>query len=263
MTKTYFLHIPKTGGQSFFHALRQVFDEDRVCPCDILPDVRRFTQEGLQQFELYGGHLGYNFGGLLDGEVRYMTMLREPISRTLSHIGHIRRDSQNSLYAESQLPIAEFLALDDAREMLSDVQTYMIASELGYAGKTLKPGYTQRLPTKPLPGRTPSKAPVMRTMRRTLDHLDTAGIIEQACDRLAAMDFVGLTDRFDESLELAADRLNRGPLLMAGLNQGGSSKPRPEEVTPDVIEMIKSVNQMDTAVYSYGQTLFAQRRAAA
>ena len=30
MSKTYFLHIPKTGGQSFFKSLRAVFPDDRV-----------------------------------------------------------------------------------------------------------------------------------------------------------------------------------------------------------------------------------------
>ncbi len=260
MIKTYFLHIPKTGGQSFFHSLRQAFADDLVCPCDILPDVRKFTQEALQQFELYGGHLGYNFGGLLDGEVRYMTVLREPVSRTLSHIGHIRRDRQNLLHKESQLPIIEFLALDDAREMLSDVQTYMIAADLGYADKILKPGYSARLPKKPIPGRAPSKAPLMRTMRRTLEHLDTQGIIDQAKRRLAAMSFIGLTERLNESVQFAASCLGRGPLSPVELNIGSSSKPRPEELTPDAIEMITSINRMDFALYEYGQSLFAQRQ---
>jgi hypothetical protein len=100
----FFLHVMKTGGTAFVFNLLQNFgpgevypaDADKRQPGDLLPYVSIAHLVGLsperrRQIKMYTGHFPFVACELLGVEVRTLTLLRDPVERSLSVLKHFKR----------------------------------------------------------------------------------------------------------------------------------------------------------------------------
>jgi hypothetical protein len=100
----FFLHVMKTGGTAFVFNLLQNFgpgevypsDTDKAQPGDLLPYVSigrllAVPPERRRAIRIYTGHFPFVACELLGIELRTLTMLRDPVERTLSVLKHFQR----------------------------------------------------------------------------------------------------------------------------------------------------------------------------
>jgi len=114
-----FIHIPKTAGSTLRHLLRCAFGAQH---CDVkIPTHRRAVRNwvGARDIALarkvypdlcgIAGHRVISFEGLADAveELRFFTVLREPIGRSISHFGYIHRHLNESLTREHLVAFLE------------------------------------------------------------------------------------------------------------------------------------------------------------
>ena len=107
----FFIHLMKTGGSSFRHTLRQNFSSGEVFPdpdydemrtaylhvsaLDQLSDARR------SGIAAVAAHFPFYATNLVDGPLFKLTVLRDPVERTISHLKHSKRHNQR--HSESSL----------------------------------------------------------------------------------------------------------------------------------------------------------------
>jgi hypothetical protein len=226
------IHIPKTAGTS----LKSMFA--RAYPRDTLTDAGNYlrSERGvaaklksarLAKGRVTVGHVPYGLAREhLPSETRYVTFLREPVERVLSHYyGHIRRTQRNV-----RLGVPTAASLEEALDMgipeLNNLATRLLCSD-------------------PSP---------MRDLRSTA--------LEEAESNLRDFAFVGITERFDEST-LLLQRTLKIPAVPYERQHVGVARVQQEDIPAEQRKRILEMNSLDLQLYELGSTLFEAAAAAA
>jgi hypothetical protein len=88
-----FQHIPKTAGTSIASLLKKQFSEEHsfICGKDgVLNDFIALNQKDRNSIKLMIGHVDFGIHDYFDDASSYITFLREPVDRVLSHYYFIR-----------------------------------------------------------------------------------------------------------------------------------------------------------------------------
>jgi hypothetical protein len=97
----FFVHVMKTGGSTFTQHIQANFAEDEVYPPStpdlarmydyyLVDNLRTLDPEARRRIRAYVGHFPYVASKLVDADVT-LTLLREPVARTVSFLKHCRR----------------------------------------------------------------------------------------------------------------------------------------------------------------------------
>jgi len=242
----YFLHIPKTAGISFKTLLASHFEPDRVFPSYFIDDVVVTSPEKLANYQLLAGHFLYSFHLLLPRMPLYLTLLRDPIERSLSQYAHVKRDPHHSLHKKARLQsLLEFIYDPATRPLVENFQTHYL---------TLNVDPRQIALTS-----TPDELPHLRTqkMLETMRPSDLSDfeLLELAKSRLNACAFVGLTERFNDSLALLSYIFGWHPISALQLNTS-SNRLNAAEISAEELTAIRECTQLDAALYTYAEMLF-------
>lgn len=103
--KIFFLHIPKTAGQSVHQALIGSFGNKKVCPARVNDQLRQYSLAELDKYTVFSGHLDWRILDCLSGKKYVFTILREPLERILSFYFFLRNEAtrlQNDLDREDR-----------------------------------------------------------------------------------------------------------------------------------------------------------------
>jgi len=192
-----------------------------------LAQLRALSQDQRDRLRLIYGHMQYGIHDAFSHSVGYLTLLRDPVARSISDYyfvkkeppSHYLHEQANSLSLEAYLAYRASIARDN-------VQTRLLS------------GLWDTVPFKP----------------------ENANMLERAKYNLRQhFVMVGLTEKFDESLLLLKRILGLRNVYYKPKNVA-PSRPRTDSLPEETLEAVRYYNQSDLALLRYGQELFAEQR---
>ena len=221
-----FLHIPRTGGSTLLRLLDRQYGGEAVLKAHdaVSADVvARLHAERPARTRVIAGHFYYGVHSRLAASCRYMTFLRDPVERVVSHYHFVRSRPGHYLHAAAAtMSLPEYVESCGAAEPNND-QTRLLAGE-------------EMLPSDG----TASDAMLP--------------IAKQNLDSHAA---VGLTDAFDASIVVMQRVFGWGRPFYVLENR--SDRKRGDRLPPDVGDLIRIRNALDLELYEHARELFRRR----
>src|SRR5438552_2491662 len=106
-----FLHIPRTAGTTFVRILERQYGAGAVLDLydsTVGDRVAALTSGDMEHLRVVAGHFSFGAHRHLPGSCRYVTFLRDPVERVVSHYYFVRRQPEHYLHpAASTLSLAE------------------------------------------------------------------------------------------------------------------------------------------------------------
>jgi hypothetical protein len=251
-TPLYFMHIMKTGGTALTTALAGL--------CEVAHAGASVTEVFLDQFVagdlghrsdigFITGHLPWEVRELLPPATRAVTVLRDPVDRTLSHYWQLSINPD--VHAESpDFSLEEFVESPRWNTLCRDYQARQLAHrvDLAQAGKTYAPAdrFASLGPPFPREHEYPLQS-LFDCSPRTL----TGAALERAALRsLSEIEFVGVTEHLDALYREVAGRVwALDDLPPLGRENAASDRPRRETVSADLLRRIEAMTAVDRALY--------------
>jgi hypothetical protein len=250
------LHIPKTAGMTLATVLQSHYGDAFVggrgegrwtAAGKRAPNVfSRFdhVDERLRSIaakrrvHVLAGHITFGLSDRLPTDARYVTVLRDPVERTLSHYYFLVRPpaKRGGLAGAGFVP--PWLPEPSPELTLDECLT-----ERGYIPDNLQTRMLCGLvsPYDPLP----------------------EGALEQAKDNLRdRFVYVGTTERFEEFLALLNLELG-WPTVAYKRSNLNRDRPRGDDLPPDVLRLVEDRNALDRELHAYAGELLAEALAQA
>ena len=232
----FFVHIPKTAGTSVRKMLYELYPSRVIFPNmatirkreEIYCNYSLFHQQLKQQdagIELLMGHLPFHQMERFP-ELKYFTFLRDPIQRALSNLKHFQRHKER-FKGQSLLEI--------------------------YQHADIKIGQVDNIQVKYFaPGPFDQTVTGWKNVMVDRDRLDTAK------ENLKQCALVGITEQFDQSIELAKIIFGWAPKSYKRFNTAPSDQSA--KVNPRLLDLLEENNQYDIEFYRFGLKLLEQLR---
>jgi hypothetical protein len=238
--KFFFIHVMKTAGTTFVQQLREQFPAEALYPCRAIdwigdhdydayiniPRLLAVTPARRADIRVYAGHFPFYVTEEIDAELTTLTVLREPLARTISVLKHFKRVEERfrscsleEIYADRQI----------FRFFVENHQTKVFSLAASDDEPAINCGLT----------------------------LDDARY-ERACANLARVDVLGLTEAYDDFVLDAQRRFGWWP---GGVDLDIRTNLSTEnwDVAPEFRERIASDNAYDLAFYDYARSLLRAR----
>jgi FkbM family methyltransferase len=195
----YFLHIPQTAGSTLSAFLESLFLPSELWHRGGLQtwdNLLKLTPEQLRQCRVINGHFAGYLSKLCPSPLRYLTFIRDPLARAVSHHEHVLRDESHYFHALAK-ELGTFAAyLRDER-----TQPTLVNFQLRCIGAVLDPLQVARSLT--------AEQLTLRELERRLDTMPLEQtpeeLLQTAAARLDQMCFVGVTERFTEGFALLCE----------------------------------------------------------
>jgi hypothetical protein len=240
-----FLHIPKAAGSTLSTIIQRQYQPEAVYKSygTVIPAAVRGKLTALEsaryryarlealplteraRIKLFIGHEGFGFHQLFSPPTTYITLLRDPIERVISHYYYARSHPGNRLYktiVSNEMSLAQFVASGLSVEVDNGQTKYLAGLETPY----LHEGEYG------------------------------ADLLAQAKQNLREhFSVVGLTEEFDASLLLLKRTLGWKIPLYARVNVT-QKRPFAEQISPATLVHIKKQNYLDLELYQFARQLF-------
>lgn len=223
-----FLHLPKTGGGTLSDVLRREYGQRAVLELydsSYGEEVASLLPGSGDTVRVVIGHLYFGIHAFLPNSAQYVTLLREPVERVVSHYYFVRNDPTHYLYETAQqLNLHDFVIARGAHEPNND-QTRLLSGKRFAAS----------------PGAFPDE------------------MLAEAKENLSRhFAVVGLTEAFDESLLLMQRTFGwRRPYYMR--RNVGRNRPGIDALPDATIDVIRASNELDIELYHYATALFRKQ----
>jgi hypothetical protein len=246
-----FVHIPKTAGKTVISLLATAYRRDAVKDAGNYvrnPERtgRKLSQSKKLEARVLAGHVPYGaFRAYLPDDARYITFLRDPVDRVISHYyRHLHRRRAQKVRS----PRRQQHRLETPGKVRLERKPK--ADSLEQAMVEMRMPVLNNLATRFLCG------------RESINDEPSEEALDDAKEALRAFDFVGIQERFDESVVLLQRMLGIG-LVPYRARHVSPNRPTLEEVPDEQRALIAEYNRLDAELYKFAVGLFEQRVAAA
>jgi hypothetical protein len=233
----FFLHIPKTGGTTLNKLITERFSDDEVLPVPDQRDRRRMLRElpreRLAKVRFVGGHFwfGPNDRGVHDylapDPVR-ITMLRDPVARTISTYRHIIGRPGHRLHRA--VPRRSLLSFLKHPLGMRNVRNFQARVLVGHA-----PDNPQLASGDPA---------------RDRGRMSDEELLRRARERLEEFAFVGIFERYEDSVSLLSTLLGWEEVPTIPQLNKAPSKAGEIELSPEERDEILMLTEVDRAIYA-------------
>lgn len=226
--KYYFDHLPKTGGTTVYQMLKTALGEGSATDQIELAYREAMSRYGSKQ--LISCHTTFTEGDVFDPDRYYLTLLREPLDRALSHYWYRRGFDYDHGWADviisKKHSFDQMLYSTDPKvlQLVSNVQA------THYAGIFIET--------------TSDESELLDAAKRALDCFNLVGLNEDMEDFLLVF-----------GAECGVRIGNNIPKLNVTKNRKSIS-----DLSADAERRFKKLNAVDIELYHYAQTLFRQHR---
>jgi hypothetical protein len=231
----YFLHIEKTAGTSVHKFLLDRLSRSALCPARLINDLEGLSAESLWPYRLFSGHFTGGFSDFLGVPLKTVTVLRDPVQRSVSQYAHIRRDPLSEHHKLALgLSLREFCLHPDTRPLIEDYQTRFLAGEAVDF---------------------PFRRVELASAPRSGDERDQ--LLTRARARLASCAAVGVTENLTDTLTVFCTAL--------GLERSGAtpyenpSYNRPKTIDRDTLSIIRDLTQCDAILHKEATRMLRER----
>ena len=247
----YFLHIMKTGGTALTTALASTNNAHAsISVTDLFLD--EFVVRDRVQWRDVGfvtGHLPWEARALLPADTRTLTVLRDPVDRTLSHYWQLSVNSD--VLAESPgFSLEEFVDSPRWNTLCINYQARQLAHrvDLANAGTTFSPA--ERFASLGPPFPAEHQYPLQSLFDCSPLTLTGPELERAALESLAAIEFVGVTEHLDD-LYRDVVRAVWGDSELPRLGRENPSHDRPRRATLSVplLARIEEMTAVDRLLY--------------
>lgn len=229
-----FLHIPKAAGTTLQeYILRHYLPGGKFyrftgAP-EQLQDFQALPQAERDRFDVVAGHVHFGIHELLGQPATYLTMLRDPVERVISHYYFILAHPEHYLHtyvAGRGFTLHEYATAGLNQEGDNDHVRWL----------------TPRLHTDVPLGQV------------------TRAMLEEAKWNLAnGVAVFGLAERFTDSVRCFASAFGWSAVSNGRRLNTNRARPKRDQVAPQTVEAIRDSNRYDTELYEFAQGLFEEQ----
>ena len=223
------IHIYKTAGTTFYSIIDRIFKRNEIINANIIglekceEDLKNNRLENKESIKMIHGHFPFGWHRYFSNRVQYISFLREPCSRVVSDYFYNREFSKGHNHSlASKMTLEEYVNCDKILDM-DNGQTRYLAGD-----------YT-----------TPFGLCTEEMLASAKSNIDSMFL------------FVGLTEKFDESLVLINHYLGWKRIYYTSKNV---TKDKSQVLTNQQKEIIKQRNKFDEELYQYVSAQFEERK---
>lgn len=220
------IHMPRTGGTSFAAILKANFGKIlEISERQGMLDFLQMSPEERCSYPVAAGHMPFGLGNYVNVPCRYVVFLREPVDHTISAYYYVLRTPSNPQHAlASKMTLREYVE-SDIWWINDNQQTRRLADDDWTEVITNGPNWMNR---------QSCDAELLRHSKATLDRCH----------------FVGIYERYEESVRLCCDRFGLTYTTIPHLNST-PGRSAVQDLDPEVRAVIRERRRFDLELYEH------------
>jgi hypothetical protein len=234
-TALIFIHIPKAAGTTLHEIVSRQFPREATFTIDgahvrrSIEEFKGLPQEERERIRCLKGHMPFGLHSHFPVPATYITLLRDPVERIISHYYYVLRQPKHYLHdevARKNMTLDEYVRSGLSPE-LTNGQTRLVSG-------------IEKVDS--VAGTEPVTADVLQAAKTNLHHYFAA---------------VGLSEKFDESLLLFRRLFGWRNIFYLPQNVT-EGRPLRQQITTDALGAIQSNNRFDLELYDFAKQRFGQ-----
>lgn len=240
-----FLHVPKTAGTSMrVHLMNQYLPEE-VFPPTNWTEAARFDRP-ITDFRAYSGHFRANFAAKVPSGTRTLVVFREPVSRLLSALRHLRRDPD--FHPDHVLvrgkTLGEMVRMPAIMANQYNIQVSWLAAS---ADPAMVDDFLRANPED--------------EASSVEESASDETLFQRARDALNKIDFIGFTEDLRPVLAQLSDEMDYHPVIsFPRLNDSRREDDPADRLGATEGELIRQATALDQRLYDFAKDIVEQRR---